>query len=398
MIGPIAHSELGASISERWMACPGSVNLSRGRENIQTEHAKRGQVAHIVAARALGESLEADWFVGDVIEGITVDEEMAAGVQHYIDHCRALTDICDAYGIEEQFDIGTIVPGGFGTTDFWAYHAAGSWHYENILDIVDYKNGTGVVVEVEGNSQLRYYALGAAIKLGDKYPIDKVRITIVQPNAVHPDGIVRSETLDYLDLLAFAGELRDAALKTQAPDAPLIAGSHCRFCPALAICPAQREQTQALAQVAFEAMPVSLPPEPEAMPDEILDDIGSKLEILDNWSAAVKRELERRILAGRPMQFHKLVEKRANRKWIDPEQVQAELYAWGLHESEYFKEPELKSPAMIEKLLTKDQKRLLADLVVKKSSGYKLVRENHPSPALASAPQEAFAALPPASE
>jgi len=212
------------------------------------------------------------------------------------------------------------------------------------------------------------------------------------------DGFIRSETIPYIELLEFAGDLLKAAEATQAPDAPLIPGSHCRFCPALAVCPAQREQAQALAQVAFAEMPVAQPPQPETLPDEILDDMASKLPILDDWSTAVKREVERRLLAGRTLPNHKLIEKRPTRKWKDSLEARTwlEEHPDGFLPEEYLTSPELKSPAQIEKLVGK--KNLPADLVEKKSSGYKLAPASDPHPALAAGPQHAFPALPPASE
>lgn len=395
-----AHSELGASISHRWIACPGSVALSRGQEQTDNVHAQAGRVAHHVAEECLRYGADADRFLGDMIEVpgaegtfLEVDEEMVGAVQQFVDYCRRIGgDPNDKFWIEHQFDLSELNPPEpmFGTTDFAIYDAD-----LKQLEIIDLKYGQGVVVEVMGNPQLRYYALGAALSLGKGLEIETIKITIIQPRAHHSDGVVRSETLNYFELLEFAGELLQAAEATQAENAPLNPGPHCRFCPALAICPAQREQVQALAQVAFAEMPVSVPPEPEALPDEVLGDLASKLPILDDWSTAVKRELERRLVAGRGITGFKLVEKRATRRWVD--EKEAALWVWREHGlAEAAHDMKLKSPAQIEKMIGK--KNLPAELVEKKSSGYKLAPESDPRPALPSGPQHAFAALPPADE
>lgn len=400
-VAPTAHSELGASISARWMACPGSVNLSRGKDNIQTEHAKMGQVAHVVGARSLLEKVDPSWFVDEVIDEIVVDEEMTDAVQVYTDHCRMLMLNATDYGIEEQFSLAELNPPSdmFGTTDFWAYHANAMYEGEmfNFLDVVDYKNGSGVVVEAKGNPQLRYYALGAALKLGAKYPIDKVRMTIVQPRAQHPDGIVRSEVIDYLDLLAFAGELLAAARKTLPPDAPLNPGSHCRFCPASASCPAQREQVQLMAQVAFEAMPVDAPPVPAELPPDVFDDILQKLPILEDWARAMRAEAFRRLEKGEHVEGFKLVPKRPKRVWVDEEQVREWLRDEKKLLAEEIYNQKLKSPAQIEKVLH-SKKAIPAEFVEKVSSGYTLAPLSDARPALSLSPGDVFQALPPGDE
>lgn len=51
-------------------------------------------------------------------------------------------------------DFSDIVPDGFGTADCLMI---GSGR----IDVVDYKNGSGVVVEAENNPQMMLYAWGA---------------------------------------------------------------------------------------------------------------------------------------------------------------------------------------------------------------------------------------------
>ena len=121
----------------------------------------------------------------------------------------------------------------------------------------------------------------------------------------------------------------------------------------------------------------------------------SKAPILIDWYSAMQRETEHRLLAGRNIPGQKLVEKRPTRKWADEEKLVAFLKEKGLFDEEIYQQ-KLKSPAQIEKLVGK--KELPADLVVKKSSGYKLAPSSDPSPAIAAGPQVAFAALPPVAE
>ena len=57
---------------------------------------------------------------------------------------------------------------------------------------------------VTGNKQMRTYALGALLAHPGK-AVDTITVTIVQPRANHPDGIIRSETFDVVERIHAAG-------------------------------------------------------------------------------------------------------------------------------------------------------------------------------------------------
>jgi hypothetical protein len=397
---PKAHSEHGASVAARWLACPGSVRLSRGMENHETIHSVTGTAAHALAENCLIFGGEPHAAVGEMItiEGKSVDkvevtEDMADAVKVYVDYCRALQREPGAHWWTElAIDLAELGPPEgiemYGTSDFPIYLPA-----IRTLEVVDYKHGSGVVVEVKGNKQLRYYALGALLRIQREYPeldIDEVKITIVQPRAAHPDGPIRSETMTVLDLLAFSAQLMAGAEATQAPDAPLVPGDHCRFCPAAPVCPAQREQAQALAQVAFADMPVDVPPAPETLPMPVFADILGKLHILEDWARSMRQHAHRLVEQGEEVPGFKLVAKRANRKWVEEQPVIRMLRREGYSDEEIFKQ-DLKSPAQIEKLVGK--KNLDADLWEKKSSGYVLVPTSDPREAVALPGEHVFPAL-----
>jgi hypothetical protein len=412
-MAPKAHSELGASIAHRWMPCPGSVALTRGMPNYDNIHSITGTAAHSLAEICLSQARHRPqlsdplFYIGEEldvkqntlgIDKVEVTEEMAEAVKVYVDYCRTLISEPGAlYWPEQQFNLEELGPPEgadmFGTSDFPCYVPA-----TRTLHVVDYKHGSGVVVEVKGNKQLRYYGLGALLKIMREHPeldIDEVQITIVQPRAAHPDGPIRSETLTVLDLLAFSRELMTAAEATQQPDAPLVAGAHCRFCPAAAVCPAQRDQAQALAQVAFADMPVEAPPAPETLPLDVFADMLGKMHILDDWSRAMRQHAQHMLERGEvtPEELGmKLVAKRANRKWVDEKAVIDWLQSpeRDYENEEIFKQT-LLSPAQIEKLVGK--KNLPTDLYEKKSSGVSMVPLSDPRPAVALEAGEVFPAL-----
>jgi hypothetical protein len=393
-----AHAELGASVAGRWMSCPGSVRMSRGIPNSENEHSRRGTAAHHVGEKCLKTGTDAATFIGLEFEGVEIDEDQADFVQVYVDYCRTLMAEPGAiYWVEKKFSLARLNPPGpmYGTSDLPVYVPN-----TRTLHVVDYKNGYELV-EAVNNPQLKYYGLGAAMELEEElralgHTIENVQLTIVQPRAFHPRGVVRHDHIPYTALLDFADELLAAAKLTLQPDAPLSAGPHCKYCPAAGICPAQRDMVQSLAQTAFELMPVDVPPAPETLPPAILADILGKLPILEEWARSVRAHGERMLETGEitpEILGQKLVEKRATRKWAAPSTVEGWLREKGYADEEIFA-MKLKSPKQIETLMGKDKKSIPADFVVKESSGHTMVPLSDKREALSLAAVDVFEALP----
>lgn len=391
-----AHSELGASIAKRWLECPGSVRLARGVPPAPNSiYAAEGTLAHTIAERSLTKEADPDMWVGMkyTIDGfeLEVTDDMADVVRVFVDYCREQVRGLSAPGakwwVERRFNLASLNPPApmFGTSDFvaWIPHA-------RELVVVDLKYGQGVVVEAEGNPQLRYYALGALLSLPEIRP-DIITMTIVQPRAGHPDGIIRSETITYDELIGFAGELLDAARATMAPDAPLNPGGHCRFCPAAGICPAQRDHATSLAQIEFDAVPAMQPRAPETLSNDELVKVLGFAGVVEDWLAAVRAQVQAKLERGEDVPGLKLVEKRANRKWKDEDETEQWLKAEGYAQAD-FTTQKLKSPAQVEKLVGK--KNFPSDLTVKLSSGYNVVPADDPRPGVVLTAGHEFLALP----
>lgn len=109
-----------------------------------------------------------------------------------------------------------------------------------------------------------------------------------------------------------------------------------------------------------------------------------KIGIIEDWCSSVRAFAYAEAQSGRTPPGYKLVDKRAVRKWADStvDSVPAAIYRLKLNiaDEEIFEEPKLKSPTQIEKLLKGYGTKLdiLGELVVKASSGVKLVRESEP--------------------
>jgi hypothetical protein len=357
-----AHSKIGASSMDRWSACPGSVRLSEGIPSTSSVYAEEGTLAH---------SLAADWLANGIKPSF-VDNDMHDAVAVYVDYIAPKQATHIVY-LEHRFDLSSVHSGCFGTADCVAWHPA-TQH----LEVIDYKHGAGVYVPAVENPQLRYYGLGALLDL--KLPAKTITLTIVQPRYEAHEGPIRSETLDVLDMLDFLADLKQYAAATEAPDAPLHPGEHCRWCPAARICPELSTQANEVAKMEFGNSPTY----DAAKLKEALD----KREIVKAWLKTIDEFAYDVLEKGGAIPTYKLVSKRATRKWRDPVAAQAALELFG---DDIYEPTTLKTPAQMEKIV-KD-KKLIEGLVVAESSGHTLVSESDPRPAVKRTAVEDFSAL-----
>lgn len=359
-----AHSRLGASSSYRWMRCPGSIRMTADITDEGSYYAKEGTAAHTLGERCLRNGYNADRFIDENIvignDVFTVDEDMAEAVQVYLDTVRACYEPGDLLDIERRFSLEYLHKDMFGTNDACIYRPS-----TGELFVFDYKHGKGVAVDVVGNSQLRYYALGAALCETDR-PLSDIHICIVQPRAPHASGTVRWDSMDSMELLNWTDELLEAVKRTLEPDAPLKAGYWCDFCSAAGICPELRRFSQESAGMEFAEIPSELSPEQMA---EILENAS----LIEDWVRAVRAHAFGLLEKGFDVPGYKLVAKRAQRRWIDEEETARFLLGCGMAEHDIFKQ-KLKSPAQLEKLLPKDSRSEIEQYYDKVSSGNTLAR------------------------
>lgn len=361
------HSPIGASSMSRWSKCPGSVRESRGIENRTSAEALEGTKAHYLAEICLsGERHPKEKLGKDLGDNVIVSQDMVDAVEVYVDFVSEAVPAAIRHSknflLEHSFDLSSLHPGLYGTADLVVFYPK-----EKRLLVVDYKHGVGVPVEVKDNPQLMYYALGALITTG--FPAETVEMVIVQPRCFHADGPIRRHTVPALELLEFAADLIDYAKATEDPDAPLHAGSHCRWCPAAG------KPCKELERVAFETAKAEFAPTLSYDPQHLADTLA-KLPALEAFIKTVREFAYGEAEHGRTPPGWKLVEKRATRKWRNESDAEDVLSEAGLLPDEIYEPPALKSPAKIEKLLGKEDRALLNDLVTKESSGYTLAPES----------------------
>ena len=180
------HALLGPSKAERWIACPASIAMEKGcPEPPESPWATEGTAAHEIAAHKLARitgQISQRAYTGRVnktARAFDLTDEQRGDMERHADayawHIRGWLDErgTGAVLIEQRVDPG--VPDGSGTAD--AIVLCG-----DVLHVIDYKYGRSVV-EVEGNPQLKLYALGALESFDLLGEIVEFHATIYQPRA-----------------------------------------------------------------------------------------------------------------------------------------------------------------------------------------------------------------------
>lgn len=372
-----AHSKLGPSASSRWMVCAGSVGMSEDQPNKSTVFALEGTAAHEFNEFILSHGYDPrDWKGGVVDLEAASKEDMFLGTQasHLVDRmryfeideemvegCELTIDVIEQYYsrvdgdellLETRLDMSWVHPKLFGTGDILIYKRR-----TKQLIVLDYKYGSGHVVEVHDNPQVLTYAVGAA-KMFEAEGVDEIVSVIIQPRAFHRDGPVRSTTIDSIDLTVFEGILTEAAKRTDDPDAELVAGEHCKFCPAAHGCDMLRghvlHELIGLKPLKGKELTESMLPRIQNMTSERLGKLVREASVLEGFIRRVLQFAHAEALEGRIPEGTKLVDKRAYRKFTIPEdEIIMRLDLEGIPEEDMHKEPKLLTLAQLEKLLGK---------------------------------------------
>ena len=410
------HAKKGPSGAERLHACPGALPLiatiPEDERAGSGPAAQLGTAAHFLLEKCLTERIPPSEFhdriielIGDKEDGsmlragakqpkgdrvwFRVDDDMVDGVTLAYDYVlKRLAEVEDCKLMLESKT--NPVP---DRDDTWGTADVTIDSPFVLLEVVDYKNGYGLV-EHRDNPQLLSYLAGRAHDTGWSH--NEYQITVVQPNAAHDDGRIRPFSVSREALLAFVDKHRAAAeLSDLAADvlqdecdgdvnhplelggtwaeAYLHVGDHCTFCEAAVICPAKKRWMQNQAQVDFDDDP------------PVIED-GFSLSAIEAskvlaWAPYLQRHIKaakevekREVMSGRPMPGRKTVRNKSRgRKWKDdsnPHAVAAEMVKKGYvndnERARLFTEPKLITGPQAEKLVPpKLRKGFEADFLIK---------------------------------
>ena len=366
------HAFLSASASHRWINCPPSAKLCEGMPDEPSTYAQEGTDCHELCAYLVEKALGKD--VQDPTGHLSYySEEMQSCAEEYcsyvMEQYAKAKEYCKdpAIFIEQKLDFSRWVEDGFGTGDCVIIA-------DEVLHIIDYKHGLGVLVESEGNTQMMCYALGALDAFDDLYDIERIEMTIFQPRRdnISTSSMSRKDLLDWAEMV-----LAPTAALAYEGKGEFKAGDHCQFCKAKAICRKRAESNLELARYDF------------AMPDTLSEieiaAILPKIDRLIAWGNDLKDYALVQAQSGTRYEGFKVVEGRSNRKYTDEDAVAKTVTDAGY---DPYEKKLLGVTAMSSLLGKKRFEELLGSLIYKPPGKPALVPESDKRPAMDTAAED----------
>ena len=371
--GARAHSPVGGSTAKRVINCTASVALCEKYPNNESEFAAEGTTCHEAIDLIMQGKTEKDTdvigltFNGRVLTQDLFDEAIAPALETFD---RLQDELGGIDFFNEQRVTFPGIDNAFGTVDI-----VGTAKDRSI--VLDWKFGRGVAVEAEANEQLMYYAFAAA----HTAPTDKffdrhkpIEVFIVQPRVKDGEPFTRWMTT-WMQLEAFALELRRAVEIAATPEAEFRLGAWCKFCNGQPGCDLYQNRVRQIGKLTR---------------DELTDNIAEWLPYADDmiaWGENIKKLAHDLLEQGATIPGYKLVNKRANRSWKDEEKALKYFSKIGLPAADRHVK-KIISPAQAETALKRNG--LPADLpdalVDKVSSGTTLAPDSDKRPAVPIAP------------
>lgn len=341
------HALLSASSAHRWLKCTKSARLEEQFPDTTSEAAKEGTLAHELAELKVRNYFKP----GDVSkrkltfaikkfkEDPLWDDEMLIHTDTYIDYIRDVSIKLPAtpfVEVEKRVDFSDYVPEGFGTADCIMIQG-------NTLFVIDFKYGKGVPVSAEENPQMMLYALGAYEACKILYPIERIRLGIVQPRL--PDGISEWEcTLE--ELLQFGDYAKERATLAFAGEGEFAPGEKtCKFCRAKKQCRARSDHN---VKMAFNLgdLPPLITKEEAGQRLLAMRDVVAYQKDMQEWALS-------ECLAGNEVPGWKAVEGRRSRDWTDMDAAFEKLTKSGVVAEEILWEKKPLTLAQVEKIIGK---------------------------------------------
>ena len=351
----MAHALLGPSSASRWMACPPSVRLCEQFEDVESEYAKEGSLAHEIAElkvkKLIDPGLTSRKFTSamkKLKEKELYQEEMQGYTDEYVEFIQEQMysyETTPHISVEQKVDFSQYVPGGFGTADCILIS-------NDTLHIIDFKYGKGVPVDAENNAQLLLYALGAYLAYEMIFPVEHIKMSIVQPRL---NNICTWEcSLDYL--LDFAKKAQEKAVMALNSEGDFNCGEHCKFCKAKATCKARANANLELAKYEFKSV--------DLLTLEEIGEILQKAHDLDTWVKELEKYALAESLKGNNVPGWKAVNGKGSRSFKNTDDAIKVLKENGIAE-ELLYERKYLTLAQMEKVIgKKDFNNLVGDLIV----------------------------------
>lgn len=341
------HAILSPSAAGRWMRCTPSARLELQFENVESEAAREGTLAHSICEALL------NGYLASGVALLTLAEEKYFKREEF--YTESMYEYCQDFAhyvishfaegdmlfVEEKLNLTRYIPEGFGHSDSSVLKIK-----EKHLHVFDLKFGKGVPVSAKNNVQLRIYALGVLESIDFYgYGIENVTVHIFQPRIANNS----SDTFSLKDLRKWAEqELTPKAKIAFAGEGEFKAGDHCFFCNAKAQCKALADYNLELARHDFQ--------DPALLQDADIVEILQRKQIFESWVKAVCEHALKEAIKGKAWPGYKLVEGKSNRVYTDELKIVKVLQKnlnFG-YLSEIYKPQQLLGITELEKKLGKD--------------------------------------------
>ncbi|GAB2547208.1 DUF2800 domain-containing protein [Gracilibacillus alcaliphilus] len=302
------HAILSASGAHRWLKCTPSARLELEFDDTSGEAASEGTAAHELSEYKLRNALNREC---EKPSSVYHSDEMEFHTDGYVQYILEVIEEVKQKTkdplilIEQRLDFSNYVPEGFGTGDCVIVG-------NDVVHVIDFKYGQGVLVEAETNPQMMLYALGALNLFDGIYDIEQVCMTIYQPRRENLSvfTIAKEELLDWANNvlqpkaeLAFAGK------------GEYVAGDWCRFCRASVKCRARAEANLKVAKYEFKKPPL--------LTDEEIADILTSIADLTKWANDITSyATSAAVNHGKEWPGFKVVEGRSIRKYTNEKDVE----------------------------------------------------------------------------
>lgn len=380
---PSDHALLGPSSAHRWLSCTPSARLEEGLPDTGSSYATEGTLAH-----RLGELLlRAEYEGADITEELAevqADPQYSPAMMEHMEGYAAF--VAERYAdakshcpdprlyVEQRIDVSEYVPDGFGTTDCVIIA-------DGLMDVIDLKYGAGIPVSAEDNPQMKIYALGCLLAFSLFYEITAIRMTIYQPRL----DSISTAVIDRDKLEAWAEQfLKPRAAQAYAGEGPFAPGEMtCKWCKAGATCKARAEYQLELAAKDFQ--------DAALMDNDEIAEVLERLPGLLAWAKQVKDYVEdAAINHGEKFPGFKVVEGRANRRYVNEGAIARRLKKAGFATADIYKPKELLGITAMEKLVgAKKLAELVGGLIEKPAGSPTLVPMSDKRPELNTAAKAA---------
>ena len=319
------HARLSPSGASRWTTCLAAPRLEEGVESKDSVYSLQGTAAHKLLEDLLLGTIEPGVIApGIEILGVSLNaDDIAAVLEAHKYIMNAAAGAAFLYA-EMRVDPGILMQ----RNDCWGTLDCIIGHPDGAIEVIDYKHGAGVAVDVIDNKQLLLYAIGAYQFLtANAIAVTYVKTTIIQPRAHHASGTIRSDNMPSTALIAtWLPYFKTCAEATDDPNVQPVPGKEqCRWCSVKATCPAiagvalqgaQGGPTAALDQSPETRIADSFTQAPDALePGQVAFILDHEL-LIKGWLTAVHEHAHDLLMAGKDIPGFKMVNGRKSKSWI----------------------------------------------------------------------------------